>query len=92
MKTIHDLAKMVFDGESVSRGDYCLLPLYLAEMFSKEKWFDGGDDEVIEKYDATHFDVHWEEKGKTVLVTLYKGTGWGCADMVKQVHQEVISI
>lgn len=89
MKTIVDLAKRIFNGESKEVGDYCLLPSSFGEQWLGSR---AGDDPIIEKYGATHFDVHWEEEGKTVLVNLYKGNTWGCYTTIEKVHSEIVSL
>lgn len=85
MRTLKDLAMEISKGESKEKGECCLL----RSGFGYPE-FD--DDELIKKYNATHFDVHWNEPGKSVIVNFYKGNCYGCCSSMEKVHTEIVSI
>lgn len=68
-------------GESKNPGQYCFVP----------SDFGGDDDTIINKYDVTHYDLHWNEHGKSVKVTLYRGDSFGASLDLDEVANLVVN-
>lgn len=82
MNTLSRLAERIWsNGESKRKGSCCLLP-------------EGKDDFIISKYDATHYDISWHKRGKSVVVNLYCAYAFGAVldEDLKLVHSEIVDV
>lgn len=69
-------------GESKFPGSGCFVGSDFSDGYN--------DDDIIDKYDATHYDIKWEEKGKTVRLNLYSGDSFGACINVGEVKYSFV--
>ncbi len=85
----------IWSNGEIYEGDGCLIPnaYVLGKERSEEaqKFFDASD-VLYDTYGATHFSRFWNEKGRSVVIELYKGDSFGAAIFGSEALVETITI
>jgi hypothetical protein len=85
----------IWSNGEIYDGDGCLIPnaYLLNKQYSEEaqKFFDASD-VLYNTYGATHFSRFWNEKGRSVVIELYKGNVFGAAVFGSEALVETIIV
>jgi hypothetical protein len=71
--------KVFSSGTSKERAIFCIKPSWYRN--DKDSDEAKASDIIVEKLDATHYDLIWEEVGKIIKIIFYRGDAYGaCSD------------
>lgn len=94
-EALNVVVEYIWSGGEIYDGDGCLIPniFVLEEPRSEEvqKFFDASD-VLYDTYGATHFSRFWNEKGRSVVIELYKGNAFGAAIFGSEALVETIIV
>ena len=94
MKTLNDalqfFANQIWNhGESKEVGCQCIIPF--SYNYEKElTLYEQASKIVYNKMKATHFDRHWKERGKVVMLRFYRGESFGAELNIKFIKEEIV--
>lgn len=86
MESLKRIANRIWKfGESKFKGSGCLISSDFSNNYN--------DDDIIDQYNSTHYDIKWEEMGKTVRLNLYSGDSFGaCVNIGEAKFSFVIEV
>lgn len=96
MKTVSEALKYFANliwaiGNSKREGQQCLIPVAYDDIEAITEYCIASET-VYQNLHATHFDIHWKDKGKSVILRLYRGDSFGACLDLQFIEERIIKI